>query len=64
MVTKLVILAVIVFGVIALAQLMRVYELSSKLRNKKESEISNRDNKMNATLMMAFMLFMFILQRI
>ena len=59
MVTKLVILAVIVFGVIALAQLMRVYELSSKLRNKNEAEISNRDNKLNATLMFGFMFFMF-----
>ena len=39
MVTKLIILGVIVLAVVAVAQLMRVYELSSKLRNKVESEI-------------------------
>lgn len=59
MVTKLIILAVIVLGVIAVAQLMRVYELSSKLRNKSEAEISNRDNRLNANLMMAFMIVLF-----
>lgn len=59
MVTKLIILAVIVLGVIAVAQLMRVYELSSKLRNKSEAEISNRDNRLNANLMMAFMIALF-----
>ena len=59
MVSKLVVLAVIVLGVIAVAQLMRVYELSSKLRNKNEAEISNRDNKLNANLMLIFMLFFF-----
>jgi cytochrome c oxidase subunit 2 len=59
MVSKLVVLAVIVLGVIAVAQLMRVYELSSKLRNKNEAEISHRDNKLNANLMLIFMLFFF-----
>ena len=59
MVTKLVILAVIVLGVIAVAQLMRVYELSSKLRNKEEGEISNRDNRLNANLMLIFMVVLF-----
>ena len=59
MVSKLIILAVIVFGVVAVAQMMRVYELSSKLRNKSEADISNRDNKFNANLMLLFMLFMF-----
>ncbi|MCH2229044.1 MAG: cytochrome c oxidase subunit II [Crocinitomicaceae bacterium] len=59
MVTKLVILAVIVLGVIAIAQLMRVYEISSKLRNKNEAEISNRDNKFNANLMLLFMFILF-----
>ena len=59
MVSKLVVLAVIVLGVIAVAQLMRVYELSSKLRNKNEAEISNRDNKLNANLMLIFMFFLF-----
>ena len=59
MVTKLVILLVIVLGVVALAQLMRVYELSSKLTKKVESDISNRDNRFNAKMMMAFMVLLF-----
>ena len=57
---KLFVLLVIILGVVALAQLMRVYELSSKLTNKKENEISNRDNRLNAKLMLGFMLFLFI----
>lgn len=52
---KLIIVLVILLGIIALAQLMRVYELSAKLRNKKEEEISLSDNKMNATFMLLFM---------
>ena len=59
MVTKLIILLVIVLGVIALAQLMRVYELSSKLSQKVESDISNRDNRMNAKFMLVFMILLF-----
>ena len=59
MVTKLVILAVIVLGVIAVAQLMRVYELSSKLGNNEEGEISNRDNRFNANMMLIFMVVLF-----
>ena len=59
MVTKLVILLVIVLGVIAIAQMMRVYELSSRLTNKQEHEISNRDNNMNAKLMLLFMIVLF-----
>ncbi len=59
MVAKLIILGVIILGVIAIAQLMRVYELSSKLRENVESEISNRDNKFNATMMLLFMIGLF-----
>jgi cytochrome c oxidase subunit 2 len=59
MVIKLVIIAVIILGVIAIAQLMRVYEISSKLRKNNEAEISTRDNKLNANLMLLFMLLMF-----
>lgn len=59
MVTKLIILLVIVLGVVAIAQMMRVYELSSQLTKKKENEISNRDNLFNARLMLAFMFVLF-----
>ena len=60
MVTKLIILLVVVLGVVAIAQMMRVYELSSKITNKNEHEISNRDNQFNAKLMLLFMFIFFI----
>lgn len=59
MVTKLIILLVIVLGVVAIAQMMRIYELSSRITDKNEHDISNRDNRMNAKLMLLFMVFMF-----
>lgn len=59
MVTKLITLGVIVLGVVAIAQLMRVYELSSKLRKTGEHDISNRDNMINAKLWIAFMVFLY-----
>lgn len=59
MVTKLIILLVIVLGVVAVAQMMRVYELSSKMTKKSEHEISNRDNVFNARLMVIFMVLFF-----
>jgi len=56
---KFIALIVIVLGIIAVAQLMRVYELTSKLRNRREEEIELRDNKMNANLMLWFMFVFF-----
>ncbi len=57
--SKLIALIVIVLGAIAIAQLVRVYELSSKLRNRGEHEISTRDNNLNGKLMVAFMIFLY-----
>ncbi|TNE56246.1 MAG: cytochrome c oxidase subunit II [Bacteroidetes bacterium] len=57
---KLITLIVIVLGVLALAQLVRVYELSSKLRNRREEDITHRDNKANATLMLLFMILSYV----
>ena len=57
---KLIILIVLITGVIALAQLVRVYELSSKLKKRGEHEITDRDNHLNAKLMLGFMMFQFI----
>lgn len=54
--SKLIVLLVVVLGVIAIAQLVRLYELSSKLRKRKEHEISLRDNLLNAKLMIVFMI--------
>lgn len=59
MVTKLIILLVIVLGIIAAAQLMRLYELSSKMRKEGEHDITKRDNRLNAGLMLVFMFILF-----
>lgn len=53
--TKLLILIVVVLGILAIAQLARVYELTAKLRGKREEDISPADNRMNATLMWVFL---------
>ncbi len=58
--SKLIALVVIVLGVIAIAQLVRVYELSSKLRNRSEHEISTRDNHLNAKMMFLFMIALYL----
>jgi cytochrome c oxidase subunit 2 len=57
--SKFIILIVVIIAAIAIAQLMRVYELSSKLRGKNEHEISSRDNNFNALLLLLFMFFQF-----
>ena len=56
---KLVTLVVIVLGALAIAQLIRLYEHSSKLRNRREEDIPNRDNKLNANMMFAFVIMLF-----
>lgn len=57
---KIIILIVLITGVIAIAQLVRVYELTYKLKNKGEHEIPDRDNNLNAKLMLGFMMFQFL----
>jgi len=52
---KLIVLVVIVLAVIAVAQLMRVYELTAKIRNRREEDIDLRVNNINASLMMWFL---------
>ncbi|MBM3430133.1 MAG: cytochrome c oxidase subunit II, partial [Bacteroidetes bacterium] len=56
---KLGILLVIVLGAIAVAQLVRVYEHSLKLKKTGEHDINDRDNNLNAWLMLLFMIFQF-----
>ena len=58
--SKLIALIVIVLGVVAIAQLVRLYELSSKLRKEGEHETNSRDNRLNARMMLVFMGFLFI----
>ncbi|HET6244770.1 MAG: cytochrome c oxidase subunit II [Bacteroidetes bacterium] len=51
---------VVLFGIILLVQLVRIYELVTVLRGgAKDDEISRSDNKLNANLMLLF-LFVFI----
>ena len=56
---KLIVLLVIILGAIAIAQLVRVYEISSKLRKHQEHEVSSRDNNLNGRLMFGFMFLLF-----
>ena len=56
---KLGILLVIVLGAIAIAQLVRVYEHTLKLKKTSEHDINDRDNNLNAWLMLLFMFFQF-----
>ena len=58
--TKLLILIVVALGILAIAQLARVYELTARLRGKREEEISTADNRMNATLMLTFLVAYFV----
>lgn len=56
---KLIVLVVIVLAVIAVAQLMRVYDLSAKLKGHKEEDINLKTNNINAGLMLVFLAIFF-----
>src|SRR5690554_6480418 len=53
--SKLVIILVIIFGVLAIAQLVRVSELTAKHTKRKEENIPESENKFNANMMLIFM---------
>jgi len=53
---KLLILLVIVVGVIAVAQLAKIYQLSARMRGHREEEISEADTRMNGALWIVFMI--------
>lgn len=57
---KLLVLLVIILGIVAVLQLARVYELTATLRKKREEDISYADNRLNAFLMIAFMVAFYI----
>lgn len=57
--SKLLILIVIILGAIAIALLMRTYELGKKLSNRKEEEISEKDNNLASKLFILFMIAFF-----
>ena len=56
---KLIIVIAVILAVVAIAQLTRIYELSSNLRKKREEDLSYVDNSINAGLMLVFMLLFF-----
>jgi cytochrome c oxidase subunit 2 len=57
---KFIVLIVVVLAILAVAQLTRIYELTSKLRNRNETDVDYRDNKMNANLLLIFGIAMFV----
>ncbi|MEZ4798773.1 MAG: cytochrome c oxidase subunit II transmembrane domain-containing protein [Flavobacteriales bacterium] len=57
---KLLILLVGVLGIIAIAQLTKVYELTRSMRKTREEEITPSDNKLQANLMLVWMFLFFI----
>ena len=59
---KLITLLVVIAGVIALAQLAKVGQLTSLIRNKKEEDISEADSRLNGGLFIAFMAAGFVAQ--
>lgn len=56
---KLLILLVGVLGIIAIAQLTKVYELTRSMRKTREEEITPADNKLQANLMLVWMFLFF-----
>ena len=56
---KLLILLVIVVGIIAVAQLAKIYQLSARLRGQREEEISEADTRLQGSLWIVFMFVLF-----
>lgn len=61
--TRILAVLIIVLVVIAIAQLSRIHELSKNIRNRKEEDISDAANRLNAALMLVsmFVYFGFVL---
>lgn len=51
---------VIILGIVALAQLIKVFELTTALKGASDDEVPTRDNKMNGTLMLLFYIALMI----
>lgn len=56
---RFIIVLVVVLAVVAIAQLLRVYEQVSLLKGKREEDISEKDNHLNANLMLVFMVLFY-----
>ncbi len=56
---KVLICLVVILAIVMIAQLVRAFELSTELRGGKQNEVTEKDNKMNAMLMLVFMFVFF-----
>ena len=56
---KLLILLVTVVGIIAVAQLAKIYQLSARLRGHREEDISEADTRLQGSLWIVFMFVLF-----
>jgi cytochrome c oxidase subunit II len=56
---RLIVLAVIILAVVAVAQIMRIYELSSKLKDHKEEDVDLKANNINGGMFLLFMVLFF-----
>lgn len=56
---KFLIVLIVLLVVVALAQIARVYELSSELRKRREEDVPDADNRINAKLFLVFMVAFF-----
>lgn len=56
---KLLLILVIILAVVGIAQIAKVYQVSSDLQKRREEDISPTANKMNANLWMVFMIALF-----
>ena len=56
---QLLILLVVIVGIVAIGQLAKVYELSSRISGRREKDISHADTRLNANLFLAFVVVFF-----
>lgn len=57
---KLLLVLVIILAVIGIAQIAKVYQLSTKLSGKREEDVSPVSNKVNANLLLIFVIALFV----
>ena len=56
---QLLILLVVIVGIVAIGQLAKVYELSSRISGRREEDISHADTRLNANLFLVFVTVFF-----
>jgi cytochrome c oxidase subunit 2 len=56
---KLLIYLVVILGILAIGQVLRIFELASELRGVREEKVTDKDNKLNAGLMLVFLFAFF-----